>query len=61
MDGGTVQVFLSSGFCCSGYGTGEMVRGGGLFFFRFFQFFVISFGGWISVVGFMCYVLDFLW
>ena len=33
MDGGTAQVFLFSGSCCSGYGTGEVVRGGGLFFF----------------------------
>ncbi len=50
-DGGTAQIFLFSGSCSSGYGTGEMVRGGGLFSSRFLQFFVISFGGWIFVVG----------
>jgi hypothetical protein len=28
-DGGTVQTFLCLWLCCSGYGTVEMVRGGG--------------------------------
>ncbi len=32
-DGGTAQIFLFSGSCCSEHGTGEMVRGGGLFSF----------------------------
>ncbi len=50
-DGGTAQIFLFSGSCCSGYGTGEMVRGVVCFSSRFLQFFVISFGDWISVVG----------
>ncbi len=35
VDGGTVRVF-SLFFCCSGYGTVEMVRGGVLSFFSAF-------------------------
>ena len=39
-DGGTAQSFLLSGSCCSGYGSGEMVRGGwSVFFFTFSSFF----------------------
>ena len=49
-DGGTVQVFLFSGSYCSGYGTGEMVRGV-VWSFSLCLVFVISLGGWISVVG----------
>ncbi len=32
-DDGTVQIFLLLWLCCSGYGTVELVKGGGLFFF----------------------------
>ncbi len=58
-EGGTVQIFPSLWFCCSGYGTVEMVRGGGLSFSRFLQFAVSSLGGWMSVVGFLCYTIRF--
>jgi hypothetical protein len=61
-DGGTVQIFLSSYLCCSGYGTVELVRGGGPSFSCFLQFAVISLGGWMSVVGFfVLYIFEFLW
>ncbi len=36
MGGGTVQVF-PSGLCCSGYGTLEMVGGGGPIFLAVFS------------------------
>ena len=55
MDGGTVQVFIFSGFCCSGYGTGEMVRG----VVRLFLLSLVrvSFlGGCMSVVGFSSFI-----
>jgi hypothetical protein len=57
--GGTVQIFPFFWVCCSGYGTVEMVRGGGLSFFSLLQFAVSSFGGWMSVVGFLCYIFRF--
>ena len=35
VDGGTVRIFLSLWLCSGGYGTVEMVRGGGPFFLAF--------------------------
>jgi hypothetical protein len=58
-DGGAVQIFPLLWFCCSGYGTVELVRGGGLSSSRFLQFAVSSLGGWMSVVGFLCYIIRF--
>jgi hypothetical protein len=37
--------------CCSGYGTVEMVRGGGLSFFHFLQFAVSPLGVQLFSVG----------
>jgi hypothetical protein len=37
VDGGTVRIFLSLWLCSGGYGTVEMVRGGGPFSFSFFS------------------------
>ncbi len=37
VDGGTVRIFLSLWLCSGGYGTVEMVRGGGPFFLAFFS------------------------
>jgi hypothetical protein len=37
-------------FCCSGYGTVEMVRGVVCLFSRSLQFAVSSLGGWMSLV-----------
>jgi hypothetical protein len=37
MGGGTVRIFLSFWLCSGGYGTVELVRGGGLFFLCFLQ------------------------
>jgi hypothetical protein len=48
-------------FCCSGYGMVELVKGGGLSSFCFLPFVVSSFGGWMSVVGFLCYIFRFSW
>ena len=56
VDGGTVRIFLSFWSCSGGYGTVELVMGGGLFFIFFLQFAVSSFGGWMSAVGILCYV-----
>ncbi len=43
--------------CCSGYGTVEMVRGGGVrISYCFLQSAVSSLGGWISVVGFFFFI-----
>ncbi len=53
VDGGAVRVF-SLLFCCSGYGTVEMVRGVFCLSFCFLQFAVSSPGGWMFVVGFLC-------
>ncbi len=50
VDGGTVQIFPFSGVFSGGYGTVELVRGGGPFFLCFLQFAVSSLGGWISAV-----------
>jgi hypothetical protein len=60
-DGGTVQIFPFLWFCCCGYGTVELMKGGGLFFSRFLQFAVSSLSGWMSVVGFflLCYIFRF--
>jgi hypothetical protein len=44
VDGGTVRVFFLLWLCCSGYGTVEMVRGGGLSSFSFLQFAISSLG-----------------
>ena len=44
-DGGTVRIFLSLWLCSGGYGTVEMVRGGGPFFLCFLQFADSSLGG----------------
>jgi hypothetical protein len=54
--GGTVRIFLSLWLCSGGYGTVEMVRGGGPFFLCFLQFAVSSLGGWMSAVGILCYI-----
>ncbi len=59
-DGGTVRIFLSLWLCSGGYGTVEMVRGGGPFFLCFLQFAVSSFGGWMSAVGILCYIFFFV-
>jgi len=56
VDGGTVRIFLSLWLCRGGYGTVEMVRGGGPFFLCFLQFAVSSLGGWMSAVGILCYI-----
>jgi hypothetical protein len=56
VDGGTVRIFLSFWSCSGGYGTVEMVMGGGPFFLFFFQFAVSFFGGWMSAVGILCYI-----
>ncbi len=56
-DGGTVQILLSLWHCCSGYGTVELVKGGGPFSFCFLPFAVSFFGGWMSAVGFLCYII----
>jgi hypothetical protein len=56
MDGGTVQVFLFLWLCCSGYSTVEVARGVVRVSFHFLQSAVSSFGGRISVVGFLCYI-----
>ncbi len=58
-DGGTVQIFPFFWLYCSGYGTVEMVRGVVSFSSCFLQFAVSSFGGWMSVVGFLCYIFRF--
>ncbi len=54
-DGGIVQIFPFLWLCCSGYGTVEMVRGGGpcffFFLFYFLQFAVSFLGGRMPVVG----------
>jgi hypothetical protein len=60
VDGGTVQVFLFSGSCCSGYGTVEMVGGWSGFLFHFLYFVVSSPGGRLSVVGFCSSISVFL-
>ena len=60
MDGGTVQVFLFSGSCCSGYGIGEMVRGVVWLSFHFLYFAVSCPGGRLFVVGFCFLILVFL-
>ncbi len=60
VDGGTVRIFLSLCLRSGGYGTVEMVRGGGPFFLCFLQFAVSSLGGWMSVVGILCYIFFFL-
>ncbi len=49
---GLYRFFFFLWFCCSGYGTVEMVRGVVCFSSRFLQFAVFSLGGWIFVVGF---------
>jgi hypothetical protein len=51
VDGGTVRIFLSFWSCSGGYGTVELVMGGGLFLIFFLQFAVSSFGGLMSAVG----------
>ncbi len=56
VDGGTVRISLSLWLRCGGYGTVEMVRGGGPFFLCFLQFAVSSLGGWMSAVGILCYI-----
>ena len=56
--GGTVRIFLSFWSCSGGYGTVEMVMGGGPFFLFFLQFAVSSFGGWMSAVGVLCYIFS---
>jgi hypothetical protein len=61
VDGGTVRIFLSFWSCSGGYGTVELVMGGGLFFIFFLQFAVSSFGGWMSAVGILCYVFFCWW
>jgi hypothetical protein len=58
-DGGTVQIFPFFWLCCSGYGTVEMVRGVVCLSSCFLQFAVSSLGGWMSVVGFLCYIIRF--
>ncbi len=59
MDGGTVRIFLSLWLCSGGYGTVEMVRGGGPFLLCFLQFAVSSLGCWMSAVGILCYIFFF--
>ncbi len=54
--GGTVRIFLFPWLCSGGYGTVELVRGGGPFFFCFLQFAVSSLGGWVSAVGIFCVI-----
>ncbi len=57
VDGGTVRIFLSLWLCSGGYGTVEMVSGGGPFFLCFLQFAVSFLGGWMSAVGiFVLYI-----
>jgi hypothetical protein len=56
VDGGTVRIFLSLWLCSGGYGTVEMVRGGGPFFLCFLQFAVSSLGGWICAVGILRFI-----
>jgi hypothetical protein len=58
--GGTVRIFFSLWFCSGGYGTVGLVRGRwSVFSFRFLQFAVRSFGGWVSLVGnFLCYTFS---
>ncbi len=64
-DDGTVQIFsFFPGFpffwlCCSGYGTVELVRGVVCLSSHFLQFAVSSLGCWMSVVGFLCYIIRF--
>ena len=54
--GGTVRIFSPLWLCSGGYGTVELVRGGGPFSLCFFQFAISSLGGWVSVVGILCYI-----
>ena len=58
--GGTVRIFFSLWFYSGGYGTVGLVRGRwSVFSFRFLQFAVRSFGGWVSLVGnFLCYTFS---
>jgi hypothetical protein len=58
-DGGTVQIFPFLWLCCSRYSTVEMARGVVRVSFHFLQSAVNSFGGRISVVGFLCYIFRF--
>ncbi len=58
-DGGTVQILPYFWLCCSGYGSVEMVRGMVCFSSCFLQFAVSTLGGWMSVVGFLCYIFRF--
>ncbi len=60
VDGGTVQIFLLW-FCCSGYGTVEMVRWVVCLSFHFLQFAVSSPSVGLSVVGFFPSISIFLW
>ncbi len=49
--------FSSLWLCSGGYSTGKMVRGGwSVFPAAFLQFAVSFLGGWISAVGFLCYI-----
>ncbi len=56
--GGTVRILSPLWFCSGGYGTVELVRGGGPFSLCFFQFAISSLGGWVSVVGILCYIFS---
>jgi hypothetical protein len=56
--GGTVRSSLSLWLSSGGYGTVELVRGGGPFFFYFLQFAVSSLGGRVSAVGISCYIFS---
>ncbi len=56
--GGTVRIFLFLWLCSGGYGTVELVRGGGPFFLCFLQFAVSSVGGWVSAVGILFYIFS---
>ncbi len=49
-DGGTVQIFPFLWLCCSGYGTVEMVRGGGLSFSSL-SLVCCQFSWWLDVRG----------
>ncbi len=53
---GLYRLFLFLWLCCSGYGTVEMVRGGGSFFFSFSSV-CCQFSWWLDVRGrILCFI-----
>ncbi len=56
---GLYRLFLFSGSVVAGTVRLKWWRGGVLSFSRFLQFAVSSLGGWMSVVGFLCYIIRF--